>query len=333
MHSLNNVLDCTRYQNALNDLKAELPAVPRRHLPEFFAIATRLSLALPAELREAIAEFRLRGNDEGFLYLRGLPIDEDALPATPESYPAPADRELLDMEAWITLFGMLLGKATGYAENRAGSVFQDVYPAPDAHHMTAHNYDTDLRYHTEMGYHREQPHYLAIACSRADHEHVAKTLVASVRKAVRLLSEEHRHTLRTIPLPWHVDLAFRSEADPDPMTRLLLLSENDDVLRYDRGLIVPSETGEAAEALQAFSAAIDEVAAAVYLKPGDLILVDNFRTAHARTPFRPKFDGTDRWLNRIFLFCPTPELPIQNADVVRFRLRAADNPARSPVPA
>ncbi|MFC7633468.1 TauD/TfdA family dioxygenase, partial [Paraburkholderia humisilvae] len=221
-----------------------------------------------------MADFRRQGNDDGFLHLVGLPIDEDALPPTPASYPAPIDRELLDMEAWIALVGMRIGMATGYKENRFGTVFQDVYPSRGAHQLSAHNYDTELRFHTEMAYHVQQPDYLVIACSRADHEREAKTLITSVRKAIRRLSEDHLHTLRTVPLQWHVDIAFRNDVDPDPVTRLLLLTREDDLLRYDGSLILPSEAGEAAEALEAFSAAASETAVAVHLCPGEILLID-----------------------------------------------------------
>jgi len=35
------------------------------------------------------------------------------------------------------------------------------------------------------------------------------------------------------------------------------------------------------------------------LLSGDLLVLDNRRAAHARTTFRPRYDGSDRWLLRI----------------------------------
>lgn len=35
------------------------------------------------------------------------------------------------------------------------------------------------------------------------------------------------------------------------------------------------------------------------LEPGDVIFLDNFRTAHGRRPYTPRYDGLDRWLVRI----------------------------------
>ena len=39
------------------------------------------------------------------------------------------------------------------------------------------------------------------------------------------------------------------------------------------------------------------------LEPGDLLMVDNRRAVHARTAFRPRYDGQDRWLQRVYAVC------------------------------
>jgi alpha-ketoglutarate-dependent taurine dioxygenase len=37
------------------------------------------------------------------------------------------------------------------------------------------------------------------------------------------------------------------------------------------------------------------------LEPGDLLVVDNHRCIHGRTPFAARHDGSDRWLQRSFV--------------------------------
>ncbi|CAM3713498.1 MULTISPECIES: TauD/TfdA family dioxygenase [Paenibacillus] len=358
--SQNSTLDCREYGNALEALRGYLPTVPRQDIRGFFTRAAELSEELPVQMREALADFRANGNEDGYLLIRGLPVDQSTLPPTPDHWRVPVERPLLQMEAWIALIGMRMGVATGYAENRGGAVFQDVFPARDkeamtaaAHSMSAHGHEAMLRWHTEMAYLQEQPNYLAIGCSRADHDRVAKTPIVSIRKIISKLSEEHREILRTVPLPWHVDAAFQSEADPDPMTNLLLLSDNDDILCYDGGLIIPEEVEKAGEefgykkfhnenrakefgrktreALETFTEMANEMATELYLEPGDIVLIDNLRTAHARTRFKPRWDSPvndNRWLNRIFIRTPgvghDPEL--EHAEVVRFKIREPHQP-------
>lgn len=38
----------------------------------------------------------------------------------------------------------------------------------------------------------------------------------------------------------------------------------------------------------------------VVLGPGDVLMIDNARTVHGRSAFIPRYDGSDRWLARMF---------------------------------
>jgi hypothetical protein len=46
---------------------------------------------------------------------------------------------------------------------------------------------------------------------------------------------------------------------------------------------------------------IEEIKTSVVLEPGDLLVVDNNIAVHGRSPFAPRFDGYDRWLQRSFV--------------------------------
>ncbi|MEU4493573.1 clavaminate synthase Cs1 [Streptomyces sp. NPDC023998] len=298
------VLDCSAHQDVLRELARELPRTPRADLPAFFTAAEQLTDRLPAELTARLVEFNDTGHQRGFLLLRGLPVEDDAdLPATPTSSPVPEDRPLLAMEAMLALVGRVLGLHTGYAELRAGTVYHDVYPAPGAHDLSSESSETLLDFHTEMAYHALQPNYVMLACSRADHERRAATRVASVRNALPLLSDEAKAGLYEVKMPCCVDLAFRGGVeDPGAIANVTPLygDENDPLLGYDCELLAPVEPAHH-EALAALSKALDEVTEAVHLEPGDLLIVDNFRTTHARTPFTPRWDGKDRWLHRNYI--------------------------------
>jgi Fe(II)/alpha-ketoglutarate-dependent arginine beta-hydroxylase len=53
---------------------------------------------------------------------------------------------------------------------------------------------------------------------------------------------------------------------------------------------------------QAFQGLCDQIEAnlkGVALQPGDCVFIDNFRAVHGRKSFRPRYDGTDRWLKRL----------------------------------
>ncbi|HEU4461950.1 MAG TPA: TauD/TfdA family dioxygenase, partial [Solirubrobacterales bacterium] len=58
---------------------------------------------------------------------------------------------------------------------------------------------------------------------------------------------------------------------------------------------------EARSALLALREAAADVAIEVLLEAGDVLVVDNHRAFHGRTPFRARGDGRDRWLLRTYV--------------------------------
>ncbi|MGK5641264.1 clavaminate synthase Cs1 [Streptomyces sp. URMC 126] len=296
------IVDCSPYREPLLALAARLPRVPRADLYGFLDVAKELAAELPAELATALDSFDAESNADGYLLLRGLPVDEE-LPPTPTSTPAPVDRPLLLMEAMLALTGRRLGLHTGYQELRSGTVYHDVYPSPGAHYLSSETSETLLEFHTEMAYHVRQPNYVMLACSRADHEHRAETLVGAVRKALPLIDAESRARLFDRKMPCCVDVAFRGgEEDPGAIAEVKPLygDVDDPYLGYDRELLAPV-LPEDKEAVSVLSKALDEVTTGVKLVPGDVLIIDNFRTTHARTPFTPRWDGEDRWLHRVYI--------------------------------
>jgi clavaminate synthase len=316
------VIDCSEHHDLLNELRATLPSVPRRDLKAYFAAALEASKRLPADLVRRLTDFRDNGNEDGYLLLRGLPREAD-LPETPNSTPAPVDRPLLASEAWLALVGRVLGLPTGYHELRFGTVYHDIYPSPGAHYLSSETSETLLEFHTEMAYHQHQPQYVMLACSRSDHENKAATLVASIRRAIQLIDEKTKSRLMDRPIPCNVDVSFRGD-DPElkkgPPARVCVLSGDpeDPMLGYDRELLAP-DNAEDEQALSVLSKALDEVTKPVKLSPGDLLIVDNYRTTHARTPFKPRWDGRDRWLHRMYIRVPERMSGTGEAgDVVKF---------------
>ncbi len=297
-------IDCSAHSTRLLALAARLPRVPRADLYGFLEAAQGLAGELPGEIGDALDTFNANGSTDGHLVLSGLPVEGDeALPPTPTSTPAPDDRPLLTMEAMLAIFGRRLGLHTGYQELRSGTVFHDVYPSPGAHHLSSETSETLLEFHTEMAYHVLQPNYVMLACSRADHERRAATLVASVRNALPLLSDTTRAHLHERPMPCAVDVAFRGGVDDIgtiAAVKPLYGPESDPFLGYDRELLTPRDSRDVA-AVADLSNALDKITESVYLTPGDVLIVDNFRTTHARTPFSPRWDGHDRWLHRVYI--------------------------------
>lgn len=296
------VIDCAPYRAELLALASTLPAVPRADPYALFEDAARLADRLPQELRDGLDEFNANGNLDGYLLLRGLPVEpDDELPPTPTSSPPPQDRRLLKMEAMLCVVGGALGLLTGYdpgyGKRRSITVLHELYPTPEAHPMSGATSKTQLEFHTDLAHHAHQPNYILLACSRGDHEGRAATLVGSIRKALPLLSDEVRDHLFDRVFTGQVDTA-----NPEATARVKPLygDEDDPYVSFNRSLLT-TETPEDVAALDALSEALTRVTERVLLTRGDLLIIDNFRIAHGRAPFTARWDGKDRWLHRAYV--------------------------------
>jgi L-asparagine oxygenase len=72
----------------------------------------------------------------------------------------------------------------------------------------------------------------------------------------------------------------------------------------------------AAEALDQLRGALDRAQRAHELTRGDLIILDNRRVVHARSPFTARYDGTDRWLMRTMVCASIPHYRCRSQRII-----------------
>jgi hypothetical protein len=69
---------------------------------------------------------------------------------------------------------------------------------------------------------------------------------------------------------------------------------------------------QAERALQEMREAVNSSTKEVVLKTGDLLVINNDCTVHGRKPFQPRYDGTDRWVQRMLVIRDMP--PAEHVD-------------------
>jgi L-asparagine oxygenase len=67
-------------------------------------------------------------------------------------------------------------------------------------------------------------------------------------------------------------------------------------------------------ALEKLSAAIELSKQVFKLSAGEVAIIENWKVVHGRTPFVPRYDGTDRWLKRVMIRNSMP--PARDTKVV-----------------
>jgi L-asparagine oxygenase len=264
----------------------------------FTQAAGHAGRTLPADVHDALIDFADHGNEAGALLLRGVPVG--ALPPTP-SIPSSAEKLNKASEFALLTVARRLGQPVGYAPEHGGDLVQNISPvASDAERQVSTSSKSTLAFHTEAAFHPHRPRYLLLLCLKGDP--LAATTLCSVRALADALSPRDRAILATARFTTTADESYvggpssrRSHARP-----ILTGDLAHPKLWLDADLMSGTDE-EAQGALERLSALASELATGVVLEAGDLLVIDNDVAVHGRSPFKPRFDGTDRWLQRTFV--------------------------------
>jgi L-asparagine oxygenase len=257
-----------------------------------------LSSHLPIRLRQVIRRFTWDAGDDAMLLLRNLPIGA-ALPDTPTK-PGSVQRISTVSASVLVLVGFQLGEPIAFQEEKSGALVQDVVPVPGMESFQGNAGSKRLTMHVENAFHDNRPDYVGLMCLRNDHDNVAGLQIASIRNALPLLPDVVREILfepRYLTEPPGSFGGLNGLARPHG---ILAGDWDDPDIKVDFFSTKSLDT-EAEQAMTRLGEALAEVRRTLILAPGDLAFVDNRLALHGRTSFQPRYDGRDRWLQRIFV--------------------------------
>ncbi|WP_232713299.1 TauD/TfdA family dioxygenase [Bacillus xiapuensis] len=253
---------------------------------------------LPEKIIDYLISFKREKNRHGTLLFRNLPTDNE-LPNTPSNGEPSKNKTENVSELLLYLFMLHLGEPIGYADEKNGQIIHDICPVKGKEtNLENSGSQVFFTYHTEDAIHPHKPDYLSLVCLRSDHEQKAKTETASIVQALELLPGYAIDLLRK---PLYLLSPPSSFNSPELTIQTSVLSGN--IIQPNlciHGSLMKGTNSEAQWALEELKKALASVSSGVVLKPGDLIIIDNHLAAHARTAFTPKYDGKDRWLQRMF---------------------------------
>lgn len=262
---------------------------------EFVAAAGAAARTMPPALHDGLVAFADAAPRAGAVVFRGLPVG--GLPATPASPTATVDK-CRTSEFVLLAAARRLAQPVGYEPEHGGDLVQNLVPVrATASRQVSTSSRVDLMFHTEAAFHPHRPRYLLLLCLRGDE--TAVTTLASIRELMPLLSESTVEVLFQPRFRTAVDESYLGGRSNvlGPLVPVLSGRRSEPSMVFDADLMVGVDD-EADEALRALGNAIERCHTGVALRAGDLLVVDNDVAVHGRTAYSPRFDGTDRWLQR-----------------------------------
>jgi len=254
------------------------------------ALRERLS-ELPESLSRVAQTFGNNFGSAGIVRISGLPVQQD-LPPTP-TVPYSEIRLPTGTEPLVLAVAMLMGHPLSVKGWRGGDRVQNIYPLPaDAQTMKASG-AVRLAMHTEATFRPGAPDALVLLCLRAG-SLPPQTGFCDLLPLLDQLEASERSLLA------EPAFGFR-KPDGDFFERKPIVASSEGQLRFQYDGNLHSTTPEHAKALGALTERIEASTTETTLAPGELLLIDNRHMAHSRTQFAPRFDGTDRWMQRCLI--------------------------------
>jgi L-asparagine oxygenase len=284
----------------MRDLASRIKNSPSLNPEEFCKEAKKLSEIIPHRIREHFGEFAEKGSRNGYLLIQ-TGIKNNILTPVNNTLKAGENTELAKIQAILihSISEMIAYEAEGF-----GYLFQDIVPVKSmSHEQTSIGSNTELEIHTEQAFSKLRPDILCLSCLRGDPN--AFTYILPVYKIIDQMTTKEKELLREQLWKIGVDLSFKlhgkefAEGEIRGPIPIIYGDKNDPYLTFDQDLMFSfNETGEYL---------IKKIENIYYkdrfqhnLRPGEIILIDNRRAVHGRSPFFPKYDGNDRFLVRCF---------------------------------
>ena len=206
----------------------------------------------------------------------------------------------------------LFGHLIGYKQEHNGLMIQNLVP----NHKTEYQQistssKVQLELHTETAFHPYRPDYVLLMCLRGDPE--AFTTIATLSNILANLSGGIKEILREKLFTTSLDISFQNAEQPDRTITTSILNGNS--LIYDKTLM-KGTTPQARLALEHLDKAIMLATRKIALMTGDILVMNNRTCVHGRAPFQPRYDGTDRWLQRALVVKELPPLDQRTGNII-----------------
>ena len=284
----------------LTELASTVAANPQTEPDGFCHEVSRLARRLPQGVAEAFANFAEVGSDSGLFVVRGLNVGQ--VP------PTPLDNQggiggLTPMAVQVAILAHALGDMVVYEAEGTGFLMQDMVPNPAfVGRQSSQGSLQVLEAHTEQSFSPMRPDYVVLGCLRGD-PHAATYVFSARTLAEHLSADDHAYARRPLWTTLIDDSFHPFVPDPDEIRgpfALLSGSSDDPTLLIDQEL-THGMTARADNLLQSIIDIYVAHRVEFILSQGDVAFVDNTRAMHGRSAFKPRFDGTDRFIVRGFV--------------------------------
>ncbi|CAM3237670.1 TauD/TfdA family dioxygenase [Xenorhabdus nematophila] len=250
---------------------------------------------LPTRLRIELKKFRYQSYP--LVVIKGYPDMSEAMGATPNHWKDVCNTNS-HYDYYCCLMSSLCGDVVGFSDLQEGKLVQEIFPikkdaskqlGTGAVNLFLHTEDTSLDYRAD---------YLGFMCIRNNYRIPTSVSVPDFsklsEKTIAILKQNKFRIFNDRPC------LSKEERDENYTVCPILTGSGDHIhMRYDPLYLDKNAlSSEEREAMDELEALTEATVFDLVLSPGEIAFIDNYRCAHGRKAYQPRYDGTDRWLKR-----------------------------------
>lgn len=256
----------------------------------------------PEFLRQLVNNY-LSLNSADTLIIKNVPIDKN-LDETPLEVFESKFKKGRISENLLLMVGSLLGTPFAIDTENRGFLIHNIYPVERyAKTQSSKSSEAFLTLHTELSCLDTPPDFLVLLGLRESDDAVI-TPVVKLDEILSFLTPSEAALLHQPLFITNIDESMRTSELKNTLTRPF------SVITYDAGIHRWRYDVEYTKGIDEKSsqvvAKIAEIQYTLFheivVETGSLVVINNTKLAHARKSFLAKYDGTDRWIQRINIY-------------------------------
>lgn len=188
----------------------------------------------------------------------------------------------------------VLGKPFAYKDHREGKIIFDLIPKEEDKHKELGT-GTHLGWHTDDAHDKNNCKFIVLLCLRGDKN--AKTFVSRLNE-----KEIKSSILEELKEEKYIISSDNSYSKKQSIKTPIVSKDKNGAthLHYDPSF-TETQDGRSSKALNYLEKYFDKDYQEYCLSSGDLLVINNRISAHARSNFEPNYDQNDRWLKRVIV--------------------------------
>jgi Fe(II)/alpha-ketoglutarate-dependent arginine beta-hydroxylase len=272
---------------------------------------------LPFRIRKILSDFRNQKNNPGFLLFEGFQIDDEKISDTPAHWDTIWNNpNTIREEIFQSLICSGLGDLFGWLTQENGRFLRNIVPIEtDKDEQLGGSSSVELFWHIEEAFHPQRADMMTIMCYRNNEKagtnicslsqmDIPQEIFAILSQPRFIIEPDKSHFLQNnVSQQWKLDAEHFKKiksflANPKPVP-LIYGPPGFARMVVDQAFMhsLPGDY-EAEETLNWFYEHMNKYKITIEMKSGDILLLDNRRVAHGRTPYKPNYGPRARWLRR-----------------------------------